>query len=492
MPKNWRRSLRIGGGFVDSLLNKEDMEAVLDILDEGIQVVNCHGIIVYCNEAAADLDSLKKEEVIGSHILDIYPSLTKETSTLLEALKTGRAIYHYQQDFLNYKGSKITTINSTIPLNKNGVMVGALELSRNITQVRELSERLVDLQEKMYAPKVDTQKSIKGTARYSFDDIIGESPEIESLKHKAMKAATTNSSVIVYGNTGTGKELIVQAIHNASGRRENPFIAQNCAAIPTTLLESILFGTVKGSFTGADHRPGLFELANNGTLFLDEINSMPMELQAKLLRVLEEKSIRRVGDIKTIEIDVRIIAAMNIDPFQAVQEKKLREDLFYRLNVVSLRLPDLMERKKDFFVLLAYFMDKFNRKLNKKVLGVSEEALCFLENHPWPGNVRELENIIEGTMNVMDGQWIRVEDLPHYLQKRKKNKKELLAEIPEDASFSLKKLMGDMEKQVIEKVYNRTGRNITKTAERLSMPRQTLQYRLSKLGITGEENRNQG
>ena len=472
---------------MDSLLNKEDMENVLDILDEGIQVVNRDGIIVYCNEAAADLDSLKKEEVIGSHILDIYPSLTKQTSTLLEVLKTGKAIYHYQQDFLNYKGSKITTINSTIPLNKNGLLVGALELSRNITQVRELSERLVDLQEKMYAQKAATSKAVKGTARYIFDDIIGESPEIEGLKHKAMKAAATNSSVIVYGNTGTGKELVVQAIHNTSGRREHPFIAQNCAAIPTALLESILFGTVRGSFTGADHRPGLFELANNGTLFLDEINSMPMELQAKLLRVLEEKSIRRVGDIKTREIDVRIVAAMNMDPFQAVQEKKLREDLFYRLNVVSLRLPDLMERKKDFPVLLAHFIDKFNRKLNKKVVGVSCEALYFLQNHSWPGNVRELENIIEGTMNVMDGQWIQLEDLPYYLQKKKKNKEELLAEIPDSERFSLKELIGSMEKQVITKVYHRTGGNITKTAERLSMPRQTLQYRLAKLGIVTEE-----
>ncbi|SDY58463.1 sigma-54 interaction domain-containing protein [Tindallia californiensis] len=472
---------------MDSLLSKEDMEAVLDILDEGIQVVNLEGIIVYCNEAAAELDSLKKEEVVGKHILEIYPSLTKETSTLIESLKTGKAIYHYQQDFLNYKGSKITTVNSTIPLHKNGQLVGALELSRNITQVRELSERLVDLQEKIYAQKPSVSKAVKGTARYTFDDIIGESPEIIKLKHQSMKAAATHSSVIVYGNTGTGKELIVQAIHNASERRKKPFIAQNCAAIPVALLESILFGTVKGSFTGADHRPGLFELANEGTLFLDEINSMPMELQAKLLRVLEEKSIRRVGDIKTREVNVRIIAAMNMDPFQAVHEKKLREDLFYRLNVVSLRLPDLMEREKDFSVLLTHFINRFNCKLNKNIVGVTPEALRKLKNHSWPGNVRELENIIEGMMNVMEGQWIKMEDLPYYLQRGKREEKDLGAKMVLGAHTSLRELMNSVEKQVIASVFKDEKGNITKTAERLSVPRQTLQYRLSKLGIELEK-----
>jgi arginine utilization regulatory protein len=181
-------------------------------------------------------------------------------------------------------------------------------------------------------------------------------------------------------------------------------------------LKASLFGTVKGSFTGADHRPGLFELAHKGTLFLDEINSMPMVLQAKLLRVLEEKSIRRVGDIRTREIDVRIIAAMNVDPFQAVQEKMLREDLFYRLNVVTLRLPDLVERPEDFPLLLDHFIAKFNRRFDKKIQGVSPEAYTLMQQHSWPGNVREMENIVEGTMNVMDGEIIQIDDLPSLSQ----------------------------------------------------------------------------
>ncbi len=464
-------------------LTQQHMEVLLELLHEGIQMVDPQGFIVFCNEAAADLDSLKKEEVIGRHILEIYPSLTEKSSTLLQVLKTGEPITDHQQTFLNYKGSKITTVNTTIPILEKQQVVGAMEISRDITHVRELSEQLVDLQKKIYGtPRKPTQQS-KGTAKYTFEDMAGTSPTLAKLKQKAAKAAMTDSSVIVYGSTGTGKELIVQAIHNTSQRKEKPFVAQNCAAIPATLLESILFGTVKGSFTGADHRPGLFELAHQGTLFLDEINSMPMELQAKLLRVLEEKSIRRVGDIRTREIDVRIIAAMNVDPFRAVQDKMLREDLFYRLNVVSLRLPDLSERMEDFSLLLKHFIDKFNRRLHKNVEGVSQEAFRILRNHGWPGNIRELENIIEGTMNVMDGTMIGVDDLPYYLKKSPGFRSPLGAGTHISPGDNLKTVMNRLEKQLVLEVYRQTGENTTQTARVLGMPRQTLQYRLEKLGI---------
>lgn len=464
-------------------ISQRHMETLLELLHEGIQMVDAQGVIVFCNEAAATLDSLKKEEVIGRHILEVYPSLTEESSTLLQVLSTGTPIHDYQQTFLNYKGSKITTINTTIPLVERDHIAGALEISRDITRVKELSEQLVDLQNMMYGTQRQTKGQPKGTARYSFDDVIGISPSLMRLKQKAMKAAMTQSSVIVYGSTGTGKELIVQAIHNASQRREHPFVAQNCAAIPATLLESILFGTVKGSFTGADHRPGLFELAHKGTLFLDEINSMPMELQAKLLRVLEERSIRRVGDIRTREIDVRIIAAMNVDPFEAVQEKMLREDLFYRLNVVSLRLPELKERPEDFPLLLQHFIQKFNRRLNKDIEGINPEAYAVLQQHEWPGNVRELENIIEGTMNVMEGQIIQPDDLPQYFRRRKNQRVVEKNNMLIGEGETLKDLLNRMEKQFILETYRESGENITRTAKMLGLPRQTLQYRLGKLGI---------
>lgn len=467
---------------MDPFNNRQNMENLLELLNEGIQMVDAQGVIVYCNEAAATLDSLQKEQVVGHHILEIYPSLSAASSTLLQVLKSGEPICDYQQTFLNYQGSKITTINTTIPILEQGAVVGALEISRDITRVRELSEQLVDLQKKIYGTQRHASRQPKGTAKYTFDHVVGQSISLARLKQKAMKAAMTQSSVIVYGSTGTGKELIVQAIHNASQRRENPFVAQNCAAIPATLLESILFGTVKGSFTGADHRPGLFELANKGTLFLDEINSMPMELQAKLLRVLEEKSIRRVGDIRTREVDVRIIAAMNVDPFEAVQSKMLREDLFYRLNVVSLRLPDLKERQEDFPLLLEHFIEKFNQRLGKKVRGITPEAYRMLEQHDWPGNVRELENIIEGTLNVMEGDAIEADDLPLYLQRRRSQTDPVVGLMLLEGE-TLKGAMNRLEKQFVLATYHQTGENVTQTARILGLPRQTLQYRLSKLGI---------
>ncbi len=469
---------------MNPFISEQNIKTLLELLHEGIQIVDHKGVIVHCNEAAATLDSLKKEDVVGRHILEIYPSLTEESSTLLRVLQTGEAIYDYQQTFLNYKGSKITTVNTTIPMIEDEQIIGALEISRDITRVRELSEQLVDLQKKMYGSRKPSTSQAKGTARYNFDDIVGTSQALMRLKQKAMKAAMTQSSVIVYGSTGTGKELIVQAIHNTSQRREKPFVAQNCAAIPATLLESILFGTVKGSFTGADHRPGLFELAHKGTLFLDEINSMPMVLQAKLLRVLEEKSIRRVGDIRTREIDVRIIAAMNVDPFQAVQEKMLREDLFYRLNVVSLRLPDLSERKEDFILLIAHFIDKFNRRLHKQVQGVSPDAYAIMTQHDWPGNIRELENIIEGTMNVMDGRLIESDDLPLYLKRMQQGTTDIETGVSLREGEKLVDLMKRLEKSLIVETYEKTGRNVTRTARVLGIPRQTLQYRLAKLDIT--------
>lgn len=468
-------------------ITQQHMEVLLGLLHEGIQMVDRQGIIVFCNEAAAELDSLTKEDVVGRHVLDIYPSLTEESSTLLQVLKSGEPITDYQQTFLNYKGSKITTVNTTIPILVQGKSVGALEISRDITHVRELSEQLVDLQKKMYGKPRKPSHQVKGTARFTFDDLVGASPALTRLKQKAEKAATTDSSIIVYGNTGTGKELMVQAVHNASRRRHHPFIAQNCAAIPATLLESILFGTVKGSFTGADHRPGLFELAHQGTLFLDEINSMPMELQAKLLRVLEEKSIRRVGDIRTRAIDVRIVAAMNVDPFQAVKDKLLREDLFYRLNVVSLRLPDLSERMEDFPMLLQHFIQKFNEKLQKQVKGVSPDAYASMTGHGWPGNVREMENIIEGTMNIMEGDIIQQEDLPLYLRRSGEIQRVKGGVLAMSKGETLKMAMSRLERALVQEVYQQSGSNITQAARTLGLPRQTLQYRLEKLGIRSSE-----
>ncbi|MCB5560666.1 sigma-54 interaction domain-containing protein, partial [Anaerosalibacter bizertensis] len=380
--------------------------------------------------------------------------------------------------FINYKGKKITTINSSIPIKYKKKIVGALEISRDITQVKQMSETIVELQDELYNGKKKEKKEKKKNkrAKYTFMDIIGENKEMLDLKSLALRAADTDAPVLVYGDTGTGKELFVHSIHNASSRKDKPFIAQNCAALPANLLEGILFGTVKGGFTGAEDRPGLFELANGGTLFLDEINSMPLELQAKLLRVLQDNVIRRVGDIKTVDVDVRIITATNVPPEEAVETKQMRKDLYYRLNVVSFEIPPLKDRKDDIPILTKFFIEKFNKKLGRNVENVSNEVMKIFFEYDWEGNVRELEHLLEGIMSIYDVKTIEVEHLTPKFRNYKKN-------IRNNGIKSLKETLEDTEKNIILNALKTNNENITHTAEMLKIPRQTLQYKINKYNL---------
>lgn len=471
------KSRKMGGGSMSKIFNGRMMKMVLDQVVEGIQIIDKKGKILFCNRAAARLDNVNQEEAIGRSLLEIYPSLTLETSTLLQVIRTGKPLMNIQQTFVNYLGNKITTINSSLPLYEGERIVGALEISRDITAVKALSEKVVELQKKLLKENPAHKKAPRGTAKYTLVDIIGQSQEMLSLKARALKAAQNQSSIMVHGSTGTGKELIVQSIHNASQRRDRPFIAQNCAALPATLLEGILFGTVKGSFTGAEDRPGLLELAHGGTLFLDEINSMPLELQAKLLRVLEEATIRRIGDIRTREVDVRIITAMNMDPLEAVERGYLRKDLYYRLNVVSLRVPDLKERREDLPALVEHFIDRYNERLKKQVQQVSSQVWKIFYQYSWPGNVRELQHVIEGAMNVLEGYEIQVTDLPQHLYKN------LGQGERQPTTASLRKSLEAAEKKAIEEALLQVRGNVTLAAQHLQIPRQTLQYKMAKHSI---------
>ncbi|WP_243116552.1 sigma-54 interaction domain-containing protein [Marinisporobacter balticus] len=460
------------------------MEKILDHVEEGIEMIDARGRIIYLNKAATEYEDIRREEAIGKYMLDIYPSLAPETSTLLRAIQKGIPTFDIQQTFLNYKGKKITTINSSFPIKVKQKIIGAIEISKNITDVKELSEKVVALQEQLLSKGKNRKKKDEGdSAKYTFFDIVGKSKEITKVKGLAMKAAQTSSPVLIYGETGTGKELFVHAMHTASTRRNKPFIAQNCGALPGTLLESILFGTIKGSFTGADNRAGLFELANSGTLFLDEINSMPLELQVKLLRVLQDGTIRRVGDSKTRKVDVRIVAASNEEPFVAVENKRLRRDLYYRLNVVGLRLPELKERSGDMPILVKYFVDRFNNQLNKTVKKVSDEVVEIFENYDWPGNVRELEHIIEGAMNLMDGEEITVDCLPMHFEKYNRKNLEKTMDIK---NVPLKTALQNLEIEMIRKTLKEWNGNISHAAEGLEIPRQTLQYKIKKYKIKRE------
>lgn len=462
---------------MNDIFFRENILEILDYIEEGIHIIDSSGKIIYYNKFAQGLDDIDRDKATGRHILEIYPSLSYDTSTLLEVIRTGKPIFNVEQTFTNYKGDKITTINSSIPIKVKGKIKGALEISRDITQVRELSEKIVDLQEILYKSGTTKPSKTKGNASYTFVDIVGHSPDMLKLKSLALKAAQISSPVLIYGETGTGKELFVQSIHNASPRKNKPFIAQNCAALPSNLLEGILFGTARGGFTGAEDRPGLFEVANGGTLFLDEINSMPLDLQAKLLRVLQDGSIRRVGATKTVNVDVRIIAATNILPEEAVNTKLIRRDLYYRLNVISLSIPELRKRKEDIPVLTQYFIDKYNQSLGRNVKGVSNGVREIFSRYPWPGNVRELQHVIEAIMTMNDIEEVDLTHIPPQLGEY--NVDEAIAL----KTKSLTKALEEMERELILNALEETSWNITHTAELLEIPRQTLQYKIKKYNL---------
>ncbi len=454
----------------------------IDLINDGIHIVDASGKIVYYNVAAKHLDEIDVDKAIGRHILEVYPSLTFDTSTLLRVLRTGKPIYNVEQNFTNYKGDKISTLNSTIPIYYNNKVLGALEISRNITKVRELSEKIVNLQKELYEKTTSQEKTSKPVAKFNFLDIIGQNREMLKLKSLGLKAAMSDSPVMVAGNTGTGKELFVQSIHNSSNRKYKPFIAQNCAALPSNLLESILFGSVKGSYTGAENRPGLFELANGGTLFLDEINSMPLELQTKLLRVLQDGRVRRVGSTTTTDVDVRIISAINTDINTVVETKQLRQDLFFRLNVITMVIPDLSDRQEDIPLLVEHFIKKYNEKCNKFFIGISKEVLEIFKTYRWPGNVRELEHAIESAISLYEGEVIREEHLPFQF---KNFHPDINYSLDTNAIQPLNTAVENVEREIIISALEKTDYNISKAARLINVPRQTLQYKIKKLNIPG-------
>lgn len=447
---------------------------VLRSIDEGIHVVDAKGITVFYNERAAALDGLSWEEVTGTHVLEAFPSLTPKTSTLMKVLETGKPIYDQQQTYLNRHGRRIVTVNTTLPLMVEGRRVGALEVAKDVTRIQELSERLIDLEQRIGA---DQRKPPSGQELYRFDQIVTKDAAMERELVRARRASATRSPVLVVGETGTGKELVVQSIHSASSRKRQPFIAQNCAAIPASLLEGVLFGTAKGAFTGAEDRPGLFELAAGGTLFLDEIHAMEVELQAKLLRVLEDRMVRRVGDVRLRPVDVRIVAATNEDPAISLAEGRLRKDLFYRLHVVRIQLPPLRERPNDIPLLTRHFINKFNFQFETLVTDVSREVEALFRRYPWPGNVRELEHAIEGAMNQVEGDRIEVEHLPPHLLDMTS------APLPQPGKsegMALPEWLEAMERETIRQALVACEGNVKQTATRLGIPRQTLQYKIKK------------
>ncbi len=473
---------------------RELFELINKSIDEGIHIVDKEGRTLLYNEIMANLEGLKEEEVIDRKLLEVMPSLEGE-STLMKVMETGKPILNNPQIYFNRHGKEVNTINSTWPITNDGQVIGAVEVARDITKIKKMIEEMLSYGLNANG-RYEEEQDIE---LFDFDDIIGKSPQILNAKELAKMVSQTDSNVFIIGESGTGKEMFAQSIHRCSDRKNGPYIVENCAALPATLLESLLFGTTKGAFTGAIDRPGLFQQADGGTLVLDEINSMPLSLQAKFLRAIQEKKFRPVGGEKEIKVDVRLIAITNEDPLKLIEEGKLREDLFFRLSVVNLFVPPLRDRGIEEVKLLTnYFIKNISENMGKKNIRLSEEAREFIYEYNWPGNVRELANAIEGAINLLgDGNEITFDLFPYYL--RKDNQIEEIGSfngfiksdinlidhynIIKEESISLNQYLERIESDIIKDALSDVDDNISRAAKILKITRQGLQYKINKLSL---------
>lgn len=476
MPKQQQHNV------FEDIMSKEIIINIFNALDEGVIIVDKNCRIIFYNKTLSRLEGLDPNDVIGKSIFDVFPSLTPRESTIYSVLETGKPIKDRYQQYFNYKGRLIKNVNTTFPIVDDTGMVGAIEISRDMSLVLNLTDTVADLQKRT---SVGTKSKKNIGLRYKFSDIIGSSKKIQEIIDILQKASKTTSSVLIYGETGTGKELFAQSIHSESPRKHMPFIAQNCAALPESILESILFGTTKGSFTGAEDKPGLFEQADGGTILLDEINNMHISLQTKLLRVLQEGVIRRLGGVSDVPSDVRIIATTNEKPLELLKKGKLRHDLYYRLSVINVEIPPLRERIDDIDELITFFIREYNKKFFKKVTGIEQEVINIFKKYKWAGNVRELENVIEALMNYIDNGEITKNHLKYLNFGAFKNFIE--KNTPTSKEESLKKSVCNYEKKLILEVLESTGGNVTRAAEKLKMKRQLLQYYMKKYNISRED-----
>ncbi|MBO5994297.1 MAG: sigma 54-interacting transcriptional regulator [Firmicutes bacterium] len=459
---------------------KKLVDELIELLDEGVYIVDKEGVGIHYNSAMARTEKVDVGDVLGKKFHEAFPDFKMGDSTIYKALIKNQKTSTDQQTYKNIYGKEITTENDTIPVIVNGETVAAIEVSKDITEIRSMSDTLLELREGALAGRTtEPAPEALGIRSYTFDDIWGENQVFETVLERARKAAGNQASVFIYGETGTGKELFAQSIHNMSKRANKPFLAQNCAAIPESLLEGILFGTTKGSFTGAVDRAGLFEQANGGTLLLDEISAMPYDLQSKLLRVLQESYIRRIGGSKDIPIDVRIIATVNESPNELMEKGLLRKDLYYRLNVINISIPPLRERKDDIPLLAERFMEKHNKKFGKELWMISDGALKTLRSYDYPGNVRELENIIEQAISMADNEHVLTQK--HLNMPDTKYAREPIVRYSEGEP--LDEYLASLEEQIITDEMLKSNGNISKAAESLGIRRQTLQHKLKKYGI---------
>ncbi|EHQ90927.1 sigma-54-dependent Fis family transcriptional regulator [Desulfosporosinus youngiae] len=464
--------------MIDSELNESKrltatLEAVIENPYEGLVVVDENSRVIIINNFYLEAIGITREQALGRHIRELTPH-----SELPDIVRTGKAQF---VDYWKVRDRDFMIIRA--PIKRDGKTIGAMgkTLFKDMGLAHVFARKLAQMENDLKFYKEELRKIHSAT--YTFEDIVGEDIKMTSTIYLAKRVARASSTVLLTGESGTGKELFAHAIHNDGARRYSPFIKVNCAAIPEQLLESELFGYAEGAFTGAckGGKPGKFELANHGTIFLDEIGDMSLTMQAKLLRVIQEREIERVGGTQTFKIDVRIITATNRKLDIMVQEGMFREDLFYRLNVIVLELPCLRERPSDIRLLANYMLTKLKQKLETGVKGISQESMQLLQNYSWPGNVRELESVLEQVMNIVDEPFI----LPEHLPARIPHSKTAAEETQSMEKGRFEEGVKCAEKELLVDALKRSKGNKSQAAKILGIHRSVMYKKLRKHGLGG-------
>ncbi|MGI6141207.1 MAG: sigma-54 interaction domain-containing protein [Caldicoprobacterales bacterium] len=411
-------------------------------------------------------------------------------------MSTARVVIRKFQKYIDYKGKIFYTHNVTVPIMHNGHILGVVELVKDITTIDNVDKKDLDIRTEEFDKAADMIKAqVESATPVTFESIKTINPYMRKSIERAKFFSTIKNPTLIYGETGTGKEIFAQAMIENSGVPRSKVVIQNCAAVPENLIESILFGTTRGAYTGAENKKGLFEEANNGILFLDELNSMPYHVQGKLLRVLQDGSFRPVGSNAEKSVDVKVIAAINLDPMTAIKNKVLRNDLFYRFSSSVIHLTPLRERREDISYYVEYYIKEFNKVYKKKIVGISDELRSILTEYDWEGNVRELKHMIESMVGTADGKILGIQHLPAYMYncingKGKENysKENYIFQLAEKTfedtdTYNLLEILGDTEKNLIKKALRASRGNKTKASKLLGIPRQTLKYKIDKYGI---------
>ncbi len=460
---------------IDFLMNL--YKDIFNITYNWMVVVDADGYIIMINKRYCDFIGVKQQSVIGQHVTEVI-----ENTRMHIIVKTGQKEIG---DIQEIKGNQM--IADRLPIYRNGKIIGAVGtvIFKNLVEFDVYVKNILKMEKQLEFYKKELKKALGG--EYTFEKIIGTSEKINRAKDLAKKVATSKSNVLLLGESGTGKELFAHSIHNASARREYPLIKVNCGAIPAELIESELFGYEQGAFTGAKKggKPGKFELANKSTIFLDEIGDLPLNMQVKILRVIQEREIERIGGVKSQKIDVRIIAATNRNLLEMIKNKTFREDLYYRLNVISINIPPLRERREDIPLITHYLMKKLSSEMDRHVSEISPTAIEVLKHYHWPGNIRELANLIERAFNLIEKEAvITLDHLPYYVKKHMKDKeKEKVEETKNNTEKTLKEIIEEVEKQSIAETLMTMDGNKYQTAKKLGISRTSLYEKIKKYNL---------